>query len=34
LLLSFGLIKWGKKRIDKNYPDPKPHSDSDSSTSP
>jgi uncharacterized membrane-anchored protein len=34
LLLSFGLIKWGKKRINKNYPDPKPHSDSDSSTSP
>jgi uncharacterized membrane-anchored protein len=34
LLLSFGLIKWGKKRINKNYPDPKPNSDSDSSTSP
>jgi uncharacterized membrane-anchored protein len=34
LLLSFGLIKWGKKRINKNYSDSKPHSDSDSSTSP
>ena len=34
LLLSFGLIKWGKNRIHKNYPDPKPHSDSDSSPSP
>jgi uncharacterized membrane-anchored protein len=34
LLLSFGLIKWGKNRIHKNYPDTKPHSDSDSSTPP
>jgi uncharacterized membrane-anchored protein len=34
LLLSFGLIQWGKNRIHKNYSDPKPHSDSDSSTSP
>ena len=34
LLLSFGLIKWGKNRIHKSYADTKPHSDSDSSTSP
>jgi uncharacterized membrane-anchored protein len=34
LLLSFGFITWGKNRIYKNYPDTKPHSNSDSSTSP
>lgn len=34
LLLSFGFITWGKNRIYKKYPDTKPHSDSDSSTSP
>jgi uncharacterized membrane-anchored protein len=34
LALSFGLIRWGKNRIHKNYPDTKPHSHSDSSTSP
>jgi len=31
LALSFGLIKWGKNRIHKNYPSTKLHSDTDSS---
>jgi len=34
VLLSFGLIRWGKNRIHKNYPDPKSQSDHDSPTSP
>jgi len=34
LLFSFGFITWGKNRIHKKYPDMKPHSDSNSSTSP